>query len=133
MNGDVLANRTAMVTGGSSGLGRGIALALARAGARVGLVARTRAPLDGVVAEIGASGGVARALVADVTDRDQVDAAVAETERSLGPVSILVNNAGRALPYGPVGSVDPHIRGAHWSARHSLYSRRVSHEQYRPV
>jgi NAD(P)-dependent dehydrogenase (short-subunit alcohol dehydrogenase family) len=85
----------------------------------VAVLSRTRAQLDQVVAQIEATGGSARALVADVTDRAAVEAAVAEAERSLGPVSILVNNAGRALPYGPIGVVDPD----EWWRSHSIHVR----------
>lgn len=116
-----LENRVAIVTGGGRGLGRGIALELARAGAGVAVVARTRAQLDEVVRHITSAGGRATAIVADVTDRAAVEAGVRETTRRLGPVSILVNNAGLAGPYGPIGIVDPddwwrsqaiHVRGA---------------------
>jgi NAD(P)-dependent dehydrogenase (short-subunit alcohol dehydrogenase family) len=119
MGGSLLADRVALVTGGGLGLGRGIALELARAGARVAVLSRTRAQLDQVVAQIEAAGGSALALVADVTDRAAVEAAVAQAGRSLGPVSILVNNAGRALPYGPIGVVDPD----EWWRSHSIHVR----------
>jgi NAD(P)-dependent dehydrogenase (short-subunit alcohol dehydrogenase family) len=115
-----LEGRTAVVTGGGRGLGRGIALALAGAGAAVAVVARTQSQLDAVVREIEAAGGRAIALVADVIDRSAVETAVARARHSLGPVSILINNAGLARPYGPLGVVDPddwwhshaiHVRG----------------------
>jgi NAD(P)-dependent dehydrogenase (short-subunit alcohol dehydrogenase family) len=115
-----LDGQVALVTGGGRGLGRAIALNLARAGAPVALVARTRSQLEEAAAAIVAAGGRALPVVADVTDRRAVETAVAETERLLGPVSILVNNAGLARPYGPVGHVDPddwwrsheiHVRG----------------------
>jgi NAD(P)-dependent dehydrogenase (short-subunit alcohol dehydrogenase family) len=114
-----LAGRAAIVTGGARGLGRGIALALARAGAAVAVAARTRAELDAVVREIESGGGRALALVADVTDRPSVEAAVAHARRALGPVAILVNNAGLARPYGPVGVVDPDD----WWRSHSIHVR----------
>jgi NAD(P)-dependent dehydrogenase (short-subunit alcohol dehydrogenase family) len=116
-----LSGRTALVTGGGRGLGRGIALELARAGAGVAVVARTRSQLDDVVSLVTREGGRALAVVADVTDREAVEAAVTATQNALGPVSILVNNAGLARPYGPIGVVDPddwwrshaiHVRGA---------------------
>ena len=80
-----LAGRTALVTGGGHGLGQGIALGLARAGAAVAVLARTRQQLDGTVAQIEAQGGRAVAVVADVTDRGAVEAGVAQAERSPWP------------------------------------------------
>lgn len=115
----LLAGRTALVTGGGRGLGRGIAMGLARAGARVALVARTRSELDESAAQVESEGGRALPIVADVTGRPAVEAAVAETERSLGPISILVNNAGLARPYGPIGHVDPD----EWWRSHEIHVR----------
>jgi NAD(P)-dependent dehydrogenase (short-subunit alcohol dehydrogenase family) len=82
------------VTGASSGIGRHLALLLARAGAKVGLAARRTDRLAEAAAEIEAMGGAALPLVLDVTRQDSVAAGVAEAERGLGPLSILVNNAG---------------------------------------
>lgn len=89
-----LEGKTALVTGASRGIGRAIALAFAEAGAKVALLARSRFDLDTVVAEIG---GDALAVACDVTEPEQIDAAVAEVRERLGPVDVLVNNAG-----GPV-------------------------------
>ena len=114
-----LSGRAALVTGGGRGLGRGIALGLARARARVAVVARTREQLERVVAEIEACGGDAMAAVADVTDRAAVESAVAAIEATLGPIAILVNNAGLARPYGPIGSVDPDA----WWRSHAIHVR----------
>jgi NAD(P)-dependent dehydrogenase (short-subunit alcohol dehydrogenase family) len=114
-----LEDRTALVTGGGRGLGRAIARHLARAGAQVALVARTSSQLEEAAAEIMAEGGRALPIVADVTDREAVEAAVAEVERTLGPISILVNNAGLAGPYGPIGHVDPDD----WWRSHAIHVR----------
>ena len=114
-----LAERTALVTGGGRGLGQGIALGLARAGAAVAVLARTRQQLDGTVAQIEAEGGRAVAVVADVTDRGAVEAGIAQAERALGAVSILINNAGLDRPFGPIGVVDPDD----WWRSHAIHVR----------
>lgn len=90
----LLAGQVALVTGGGSGVGRGIALELARAGACVALAGRRPQPLENVAAEVAALGGTAIAVPTDVRDWDAVQSLVAETVRSLGGLHILVNNAG---------------------------------------
>lgn len=89
-----LAEKVAIVTGASSGLGHHFAVALARAGAKVALGARRVDRLQEVVAEIEGFDGRALAVALDVTDSDSVREAVAAAETELGPISILVNNAG---------------------------------------
>ncbi len=91
-----IAGRTAIVTGAASGMGRAIATLFAADGARVALVDRSEAPLDAVVAEITAAGGVARGYVIDVADLAAIEKCVASVRGDLGPVDILVNNAGMA-------------------------------------
>ncbi len=93
-----LEGHVAWVTGAGTGIGRGIALALAREGVDVVLSSRRREPLAAVAAEVEAEGR--RALIAplDVTDRVQIDEAVARATEQLGSVSILVNNAGVNTP-----------------------------------
>lgn len=89
-----LAGQTALITGASSGLGRRFAFVLARAGAKVAMVARREDRLVEAAAEIASLGGEALPLRLDVADIDAMTAAVARVERELGPVRILVNNAG---------------------------------------
>jgi 3-oxoacyl-[acyl-carrier protein] reductase len=89
-----LTGRVALVTGAGSGIGRATALRLAADGAAVGCLGLGTEALAGVAAEIGARGGRAVPVVADVTDRTAVEAAVAAVTGELGPVGIVVNNAG---------------------------------------
>lgn len=100
-----LAGQVAVVTGGGRGIGRSIALALANAGARVAVVARSQAQLGETVSLMGAN--EAHAIAADVTDRHAVEHMVNEVTRVLGPIDLLVNNAGVINPIGPVWEVDP--------------------------
>jgi NAD(P)-dependent dehydrogenase (short-subunit alcohol dehydrogenase family) len=103
---DALRGRVALVTGGGRGLGRAFAVALAGAGARVAVVARTREQLDETVGLIRANGGEALAVPADVTDKNAVLEMVRRVEDGFGPVSLLVNNAGAGAPFGPTWDVD---------------------------
>ena len=87
-----LAGKVALVTGGGRGIGRGIALELTRAGARVAVAARTREQVEATAAEIE---GVA--IEADVSERADVERMVARAEEELGPLDLLVANAGIAI------------------------------------
>jgi len=90
-------NQVAVVTGGARGLGRATARLLAQRGAAVCVDYAARADAaEALVAEITAAGGRAIAVAADVADPAAVEAMVARTEAKLGPVTILVNNAGMA-------------------------------------
>ena len=86
--------RVALVTGGGRGIGRSIALALAEEGMDVAVSARSADQLESVALEIEQLGRRALALPCDVTDREAVFEAVAQAEQDLGPVDVLVNNAG---------------------------------------
>ena len=105
-----LSGQVAVVTGASRGLGRGFAAAIAQAGARVALVARSAQGLDTVAEEIASGGGQAMAVPCDVLDQASVEAAVARTESRLGPIDLLINNAGIA---GPTGH-DWEVEAAEW-------------------
>lgn len=92
-----VSGRVALVTGASSGLGRRFAVTLARAGAKVALAARRADRLGDLAREIEGFDGRAFPVVMDVTDRESVVAGIAATETELGPIAILVNNAGTVV------------------------------------
>jgi short-subunit dehydrogenase len=92
------AGQVAVVTGASSGIGWALARALAAEGARVGLVARRRDALEKLAAEIGQAGGTAAVAPADVGERQATVAAIREVAARLGPVDLLVANAGVGAP-----------------------------------
>lgn len=98
-----LRGRAALVTGANRGIGRATALALARCGARVIVTGRNQTELDEVAGELTASGADTQALVADVSDRSQVERMV---DRA-GAVDVLINNAGVVEPISPTVSADP--------------------------
>jgi len=89
--------KTALITGAGTGIGRAIALELARAGCAVMLSGRRPEPLAAVQQEVTALGGSAHVHPADVTDPDQATQLVAAAKAALGRIDVLVNNAGR--PY----------------------------------
>jgi short-subunit dehydrogenase len=92
------AGRVAVITGASSGIGRELAKALAAEQCKVGVLARRKDLLDGLVKEIQESGGAAAAAPADVGDRGQNLAAIRDVEARLGPVDLLIANAGVGIP-----------------------------------
>jgi NAD(P)-dependent dehydrogenase (short-subunit alcohol dehydrogenase family) len=96
-----------VITGGSRGIGRMLAQALADAGAAVGLIARSDTELAETIRLVEASGGTTAAARADVTDQQAVAAAIDTLRRQLGPVDLLVNNAGVSGPFGDAWQVDP--------------------------
>jgi len=89
-----LSRRVAVVTGGNGGIGRGIALGLAQAGAAVAVLARNEEKNRRVIGELEAMGVPALAVKTDLVDRSQLPSVVQQVEKKLGPINILVNNAG---------------------------------------
>jgi len=102
-----LSAEVALVTGASRGIGKAIAQALVAAGARVALNARSRPDLQEALSDIQETGGRVHAIAADVSEPAAVDQLVAETEVTLGPITLLVNNAGVLGPIGVLWEVDP--------------------------
>ena len=99
-----LEGRVALVTGASSGIGLAAAERLATLGARISATARRADRLDTLVRRIEDGGGTALAVPADVTDLEAVRAAVRTTTAELGPIDILINNAG-IMPVAPITEV----------------------------
>jgi 2-deoxy-D-gluconate 3-dehydrogenase len=91
-----LEGKAALITGGSKGIGRSIALLFAEAGADVALAARGAEDLEAVTKEVEALGGRALSVPTDVSDRSAVEALVRQTVDGLGKLDVLVNNAGAA-------------------------------------
>jgi NAD(P)-dependent dehydrogenase (short-subunit alcohol dehydrogenase family) len=107
----ILEGQVAVVTGAGRGFGRAIAERIAGEGAHIALLSRSLAQLDEVADAIRAAGGAsgprAIAVRCDVTDRNSVDHAIDKVEELLGPIDLLVNNAGVPGPFGPIWQVDP--------------------------
>ncbi len=101
------AGRVVLVTGAGSGIGKAIAEEFGQAGARVALAARTLADVESVRDVIRSHGGTAEAVRCDVSDPDQVEAMVRQVRRSLGPVDVLVANAGVPGPAAFLQHVTP--------------------------
>lgn len=121
MPSDRLDGQIVLVTGGGRGIGASIARELAEAGARVAVSARTQDEVEAVAAEIDGL-----AVVADVSQREDVDRMVAEVDATLGPIDLLVANAGIGGPGGATWEVDPddwwrvleiNVLGVHLSCR----------------
>jgi NAD(P)-dependent dehydrogenase (short-subunit alcohol dehydrogenase family) len=104
MTGEELTDQIALVTGGGRGIGANIARELAAAGSRVAVAARTREQVEEIADEVGGL-----ALELDVTDRAAVEGAVAQTEQELGPLTLLVANAGIGGPDGATWEIEPEV------------------------
>lgn len=101
-----LAGKVALVTGAGKGIGRAIAVALAKEGVHVGLLARTESQLKEVAEEVTAAGVKASVVTADVADIASVNKAAAQVKQQLGAVDILINNAGTAT-FGKFMELEP--------------------------
>jgi len=101
-----LSGRVAVVTGGNGGIGRGIALGLAQAGSAVAILARNEEKNQRVLDELHALGVPALTVKIDLAERGQLQPALDKVEKKLGPINILVNNAG-IIVRGGVLDLDP--------------------------
>ncbi|OSM95389.1 MULTISPECIES: (S)-acetoin forming diacetyl reductase [Lonsdalea] len=120
-----MTNKVALVTGAGQGIGEAIALRLVKDGFAVAIVDYNAESAKQVAQKINSAGGKAIAITADVSDRDQIFAAVETTEQQLGGFDVIVNNAGIA-PRGPIENmtseiidrvVDINIKGVIWGTQ----------------
>lgn len=102
-----LDDHVAIVTGASRGIGRAVALELARRGARVAALARTRQHVEDLAREIQASGGSAIGVACDMAQLESVEAAYESVTQQIGAADLLINNAGVIGPLAPTAEVDP--------------------------
>jgi NAD(P)-dependent dehydrogenase (short-subunit alcohol dehydrogenase family) len=98
--------KVVVVTGGSSGIGHATAVMMARAGARVAIVARDESKLADTVREIEEEGGKVKSFSADLAEMEACDAVLEKIVAQMGPIDILVNNAGRSIRRGIAASYD---------------------------
>lgn len=111
----ILQCKTALVTGGASGIGRATALAMAREGARVAVADRTEESAANTVAAINAGGGQAIAIACDVTDESQISAMVARMLAAFGHIDCAFNNAGISPRHvGPPGQRMHELSAVSW-------------------
>jgi NAD(P)-dependent dehydrogenase (short-subunit alcohol dehydrogenase family) len=120
-----LSGRVALITGASRGIGRAVALALARHGAVVVAASRRLEGCEAVAAEIRAAGGASSAMACHIGEPEQITAAMQEIDRRHGRLDILVNNAATNPYFGPAldmslaayqKTVDVNIRGYFWAS-----------------
>jgi len=124
-----LTGRVAVVTGGNGGIGLGIAIGLAEAGASVAVLARNEEKNRAALDQLRAHEGRSLALRLDVTDRAALKPALEEIEQKLGPVDILVNNAGIVLTGGSLKSapeawdqvIETNLNSCFFLSRHAAH------------
>ena len=102
-----LSNKTALVTGAGSGIGKATALLLARAGANIAALSRTGEEVDAVAAEIESQGGKAISIVADISDDEDMAQALALVAERFGKLDIVVANAGINGVWAPIEEITP--------------------------
>lgn len=98
--------RVVVITGASAGVGRATAVAFAKEGARIGLLARGHAGLEAARQDVEAAGGMALVVPTDVSDPEAVEAAAAAVEEAFGPIDVWINNAMTAV-FSPVHEMTP--------------------------
>jgi NAD(P)-dependent dehydrogenase (short-subunit alcohol dehydrogenase family) len=102
-----LTGEVVLITGGSRGLGKAFAQALVATGARIAITGRSASELNETAAQLSSGSNQVLAVPADVTNPEAAPQVVARVEQSLGPISILINNAGQFRAFGPIGIIDP--------------------------
>jgi NAD(P)-dependent dehydrogenase (short-subunit alcohol dehydrogenase family) len=119
--GQRLIGQVALVTGGGRGIGRAVAVQYAAEGAAVAITSRTQSQVDETVQIVRDAGGTAIGVAGDVSSPEDVARTISRVESELGPISVLLANAGITGPYGPIWEVDAeqwwyteetHLRGA---------------------
>lgn len=125
----ILNGKVALVTGAGSGIGKATALALAREGAAVAVMSRTKDEIEATAAEIEAAGGKALAVVADTTDDAAMKKMVADTVSKFGRLDIVIANAGINGVWAPIDEIKPdewdktmtvNLRGTYLTIHHAV-------------
>lgn len=102
-----LSGQVVVITGGSRGLGLAFAHALAEAGARIAITGRSPEALQQALTQLNRPSAQIMAVPADVTDQQAAEYVIATVEEQLGPITVLINNAGQLRALGPIGAIDP--------------------------
>jgi NAD(P)-dependent dehydrogenase (short-subunit alcohol dehydrogenase family) len=124
--------KVAIVTGGGRGIGRAIALTLAKAGADITVIARTREQVEQTASEVRQLGRKALAISMDVTDKIQVKKAVKYTLTQLGKIDILVNNAGIDSPMKPIAYVAG-IKSPGWELTRGNWNKQLELDEWQRI